>query len=146
MGKRGRCTSPDDYDKSRVESSVNGVEQRILAKLRHQTFFSLEDLNLAIRKLLEEYNDRPFQQIEGSRRSVFEKLEKPALKPLPRQPFEYEEWERRRVNLDYHVRLRADEHNYSVPYRLVGESIDVRLTEDTVECFHKGQRVASHVR
>ena len=133
-------------DKSRVESSVNGVEQRILAKLRHQTFFSLEDLNRAIRKLLEEYNGRPFQQIEGSRRSVFEKLEKPALKPLPRQPFEYEEWERRRVNLDYHVRLRADEHNYSVPYRLVGETIDVRLTADTIECFHKGQRVASHVR
>ena len=133
-------------DKSRVESSVHGVEQRILAKLRHQTFFSLEDLNRAIRKLLDEYNDRPFQQLEGSRRSVFEKLEKPALKPLPPQPFEYEEWEQRRVNLDYHVRLRTDEHNYSVPHRLVGETIDVRLTADAVECFHKGQRVASHVR
>ncbi len=133
-------------DKSRVESSVNGVEQRILAKLRHQTFFSLEDLNRAIRKLLDEYNDRPFQKLEGSRRSAFEKLEKPALKPLPPQPFEYEEWEQRRVNLDYHVRVRADEYNYSVPHRLVGEKLDVRLTADTVECFHKGERVASHVR
>lgn len=133
-------------DKSRVESSVKGVEQRILAKLRHQRFFSLEDLNQAIRELLEEYNDRPFQQLEGSRRSVFEKLEKPALKPLPQRPFEYEEWERPRVNLDYHVRLRADGHNYSVPYRLVGETIDVRLTANAVECFHKGERVASHLR
>ncbi len=133
-------------DKSRVESSVNGVEQRILAKLRHQRFFCLEDLNRAIRALLVEYNDRPFQQLEGSRRSVFEKLEKPALKPLPPYPFEYEEWEQRRVNLDYHVRLRADEHNYSVPHRLVGETIDVRLTDKTVECFHKGQRVAGHLR
>lgn len=84
--------------------------------------------------------------MEGSRRSVFEKLEKPALKPLPQHPFEYEEWEQRRVNLDYHVRLRADEHNYSVPHRLVGQTIDVRLTANTVECFHKGQRVASHLR
>jgi transposase len=133
-------------DKSRVESSVNGVEQRILAKLRHQTFLSLEELNRAIRELLEEYNDRPFQRLEGSRRSVFEKIEKPALKPLPRLPFEYEEWERRRVNLDYHVRPQADGHNYSVPFRLVGESVDVRLTAGTVECFHKGERVASHVR
>ena len=133
-------------DKSRVESSVKGIEQRVLAKLRHQTFFSLEDLNRAIRQLLEEYNDCPFQLLEGSRRSAFEKLERPALKPLPQRPFEYEEWEQRRVNLDYHVRLRSDEHNYSVPHRLVGEIIDVRLTADIVECFHKGQRVASHLR
>lgn len=133
-------------DKSRVESSVNGVEQRILAKLRHQRFFSLEDLNRAIRQLLDEYNERPFQQLEGSRRSVFEKLEKPALKPLPPQPFEYEAWEQRRVNLGYHVRLRSDEHNYSVPHHLVGQTIDVRLTANMIECFHKGQRVASHVR
>ncbi len=133
-------------DKSRVESSVNGVEQRILAKLRNLTFFSLEELNREISKLLSEYNDRPFQQLEGSRRSLFEKLDQPALKPLPQRPFEYEEWETHRVGLDYHVRVRADEHNYSVPHRLVGEKLDVRLTAATVECFHKGERVASHVR
>lgn len=133
-------------DKSRVESSVNGVEQRILAKLRNQTFFSLEALNRAMAPLLGEYNGRPFQQLEGSRRSLFEKLDQPALKPLPEHPFEYEEWEAVRVNLDYHVRVRADEHNYSVPHRLVGEKLDVRLTAGGVECFHKGQRVASHAR
>ena len=133
-------------DKSRVESSVKGVEQRILAKLRHQRFFSLEALNRAIEPLLTEYNDRPFQQLEGSRRSAFEASEKAALKPLAQHPFEYEEWEQRRVNLDYHVRLRANGHNYSVPHRLVGELIEVRLTSKTIECFHKGQRVACHAR
>ena len=133
-------------DKSRVESSVNGVEQRILAKLRNRTFFSLEELNRAIAALLTEYNDRPFQQLEGSRRSLFEKLDQPALKALPQRPFEYEEWETVRVNLDYHVRTRADEHNYSVPHRLAGEKLDVRLTADSIECFHKGERVASHLR
>lgn len=133
-------------DKSRVESGVKGVEQRILAKLRHQTFFSLEDLNRAIWELLGEYNDRPFQELEGSRRSRFEELDKPALKPLPPLPFEYEEWERRKANLDYHVRLKTDDHNYSVPHRLAGEEIDVRVTVDTVECFYKGERVASHPR
>lgn len=133
-------------DKSRVELGVKGVEQRILAKLRHQTFFGLEALNRAIALLLEAYNDRPFQQLEGTRRSLFEKLDKPALKPLPQRRFEYEEWETVRVNLDYHVRVRADEHNYSVPYRLAGEKIDVRLTAEAIECFHKGERVASHPR
>lgn len=133
-------------DKSRVELGVQGVERRILAKLRHQSFFGLEALNHAIAPLLEEYNDRSFQQLEGSRRSLFEKLDKPALKPLPQRRFEYEEWETVRVNLDYHVRVRADEHNYSVPYRLAGEKLDVRLTAEAVECFHNGQRVASHPR
>jgi transposase len=133
-------------DKSRVESSVNGVEQRILAKLRHRVFFGLEELNQAIAPLLDEYNDRPFQEMEGSRRSLFEKIEKPALKPLPQRPFEYEEWERARVNLDYHVQVRADEHYYSVPHRLVHEVLDIRLTAAMVECFHKGERVAVHVR
>lgn len=133
-------------DKSRVESSVLGVERRILAKLRNQTFFSLEELNRAIAPLLAEYNERPFQQLEGSRASAFEKLDRPALKPLPTRSFEYEEWEKVRVNLDYHVRVRADEHHYSVPYRLVSATLDVRLTTATIECFYKGKRVASHLR
>ena len=133
-------------DKSPVESGVKGVEQRILAKLRNRTFFSLTELNQAISCLLVEYNRRPFQQLEGSRRSLFEKLDQPALQPLPTRRFEYEEWEKARVNLDYHVRLRTDEHCYSVPYPLVGETIQVRLTATTVECFHDGKRVATHFR
>jgi transposase len=133
-------------DKSRVESSVNGIEQRILAKLRNRVFFSLEELNGAIAPLLAEYNNRPFQEMEGSRRSLFEKLDRPALKPLPQRPFVYEEWEKARVNLDYHVHVRADEHYYSVPYRLVHEVLDIRLTAAMAECFHKGERVAVHAR
>lgn len=131
-------------DKSPVELGVKGVEQRILAKLRNRTFFSLAELNQAISILLADYNRRPFQQLDGSRRSLFEKLDKPALTPLPQTRYEYAEWEKARVNLDYHV--RADGHYYSVPYRLVKEEVQVRLTITAVEIFHNGVRVASHLR
>jgi len=131
-------------DKSPVESGVKGVEQRILAKLRNRTFFSLTELNQAISILLVEYNHRPFQQLEGSRRSQFDQLDKPALKPLPAARYEYAEWEKARVNLDYHV--CADDHYYSVPYRLVKEEVHVRLTVTSIEVFHNGLRVASHMR
>jgi len=131
-------------DKAKVESGVQGVERRILAKLRNRVFFSLSELNQAIGMLLSEYNRRPFQQLEGSRRALFEKLDQPALAPLPAVRYEYAEWIKARVSLDYHV--RADEHYYSVPYRLVKEEVHVRLTIRAVEIFHNGLRVASHVR
>jgi transposase len=131
-------------DKAKVESGVLGVERRILAKLRNRTFFSLAELNQAISMLLVQYNRRPFQQLEGSRRSLFLKLDKPALRPLPATRYEYAEWEKARVNLDYHV--RADDHYYSVPYRLVKEEVHVRLTITAVEIFHDGVRVTSHLR
>jgi len=131
-------------DKAKVESGVQGVERRILAKLRNRTFFSLAELNQAISILLVEYNRRPFQQLEGSRRTQFEKIDKPALMPLPPTGYEYAEWVKARVSLDYHV--RADDHYYSVPYRLVKEEVQVRLTITAVEVFHNGVRVASHLR
>jgi transposase len=131
-------------DKAKVESGVQGVERRILAKLRNRTFFSLTELNQAISVLLVEYNRRPFQQLEGSRRSLFEKLDKPALMPLPPTRYEYAEWKKARVNLDYHVRV--DDHYYSVSYRLVKQEVYIRLTTTVVEIFHNGQRVASHFR
>jgi transposase len=131
-------------DKAKVESGVQGVERRILAKLRNRTFFSLAELNQAISCLLVEYNRRPFQQLEGSRRSLFLKLDKPVLQPLPATRYEYAEWVKARVSLDYHV--RADDHCYSVPYRLVKEQVEVRLTATAVEIFHRGVRVASHLR
>lgn len=131
-------------DKAKVESGVQGVERRILAKLRNRTFFTLTELNQAISALLVEYNRRPFQQLEGSRRSLFEKVDKPALSPLPPTRYEYADWEKARVNLDYHV--RADDHYYSVPYRLVKEEVHIRLTITAVEIFHNGVRVASHLR
>ena len=131
-------------DKAKVEAGVLGIEQRVLAKLRNRTFFSLTELNQAISLLLAEYNRRPFQHLEGSRRSLFEHLDKPALNPLPATRYEYAQWYKARVNLDYHV--CADDHYYSVPYRLVKEEVEVRLTITAVEIFHHGVRVASHVR
>lgn len=131
-------------DKAKVEKGVQDVERRILAPLRHRTFFSLHELNEAIKWLLVQYNAKPFQKLEGSRQSLFEQLDKPALRPLPAQPHEYAEWKKARVNIDYHVAIM--DNFYSVPYQLVNETLDVRITGTAVECFHKNKRVASHLR
>jgi len=131
-------------DKAKVEKGVQEVERRILAALRHRKFFSLSELNTAIIPLLAEYNERPFQKFPGCRRTLFEQLDKPALHPLPARAFEYAEWRRARVNIDYHVTVEG--HFYSVPYQLVNQELDVRMTATAVECFHKTKRVASHFR
>jgi len=131
-------------DKAKAESGVQLVERWILAALRHRTFFSLAELNTAIAELLERLNDKPFKKLPGSRRSTFAQLDQPALRPLPAAPYVYAAWKKVRVHVDYHVEL--DGHYYSVPYALVKQQLDARLTERTVELFHKGQRVASHVR
>lgn len=131
-------------DKARAEKGVQDVERRILARLRHRSFFSLHELNEAIQWLLIEYNTKPFQKLEGSRRSLFEQLDQPALRPLPADAFEYAEWKKARVNIDYHVAVEGN--FYSVPYQLVNQTIDVRVTNTAIECFHKNKRVASHLR
>ncbi len=131
-------------DKAKVEKGVQDVERRILAALRHRTFFSLQELNRAIADLLVPYNQRPFQKLEGSRLSLFKQLDRPALRPLPATPYEYAQWKKARVNVDYHIAF--DGSFYSVPYQLVNQTIDVRATNTGVECFHKSKRVASHLR
>ncbi len=131
-------------DKAKVESGVLVVERWILAKLRNRTFFSLAELNQAIAELLVELNRRPFQKLPGCRREAFEQVDRPAMRPLPVEPYEYAEWGKVRVHIDYHVAV--DEHYYSVPYQLVGQQLDFRLTLRIVECFHKNNRVASHPR
>ena len=120
------------------------VERWILAALRNRTFFSLEEVNREIARLLKRLNTRPFKKLPGSRRELFEQLDRPALRPLPAQPYAFAEWKKVRVNIDYHVEI--DGHYYSVPYQLVRKTLEARYSERTVECFHKGQRVASHVR
>lgn len=130
--------------KAKVESAVQVVQRWIVAALRHHKFFSLEDLNSAIRELLQRLNHRPFRQREGSRATVFAALDKPALKPLPTEPFDLSEWSRARVNIDYHVVF--DANLYSVPYNLVHELVELRSTPTTVEILHRGTRVASHLR
>ena len=131
-------------DKAKVEEAVQMVERWIVAPLRHRRFFSLHELNAAIAEKLAALNERPFQKLEGSRRSLFEDLERPALRPLPQAPYEYAEWKKARVNIDYHVELAG--HYYSVPYQLVKEPVELRYTMNTVEILFKGRRVASHPR
>ena len=131
-------------DKAKAEAGVLLVERWILAVLRHRTFFSLQELNREIARLLERLNARPFKQLPGSRRELFDQFDRPALRPLPAQPYEFAEWKKVLVNIDYHVEV--DGHYYSVPYALVRKKLEARFSARTVECFHKGQRVASHPR
>ena len=132
-------------DKAKVENAVQQVERWVLAPLRNHTFHSLAEMNAAIRERLDWLNNRPFAKLDGSRRSLFEQVEKPALKPLPAKRFEIAEWKVNvGVNIDYHIEF--GHHFYSVPYLLVGERVDVRATTFAVEVLHKGRRVASHRR
>ena len=131
-------------DKAKVESGVQVVERWILARLRHQTFFSLAELNQAIGELLAELNNRPMRHLGQSRRELFESLDRPALAPLPTQPYQFAHWKRARVHIDYHVEY--DRHFYSVPYALIGKEVDIRATEQTVEVFYQRTRQASHLR
>ena len=129
-------------DKSKVEVGVQVVEQSILAPLRNRTFFSLVEANKAIKKLLEKLNNKPFQKLAGSRKSVFEEVEKDTLHPLPAKPYELATWKKAKVNIDYHIEV--DRHYYSVPYNYVKQQVDIRVTDSTVEVFFKSQRIASH--
>ena len=131
-------------DKAKVESAVLVAERWILAALRNHTFFSVAELNEAIAQKLTELNNRRFKKLDTSRRYLFQTLDKPALKALPLGRYEYAEWKKARVNIDYHIEI--DRHYYSVPYQLVREQVDVRLTSTTVEVLFKNRRVASHQR
>jgi transposase len=131
-------------DKSKVEAGVQNAERRILAALRDQKFFSLAELNAAIRRELQALNERPFQKLPGSRASAFAELDQPALLPLPATRYELASWRQAKVNIDYHIQV--DWHNYSVPYRFIQQTVEVRLSERTVEIFHRSQRIALHPR
>jgi len=131
-------------DKAKAENAVQVVEPWIVAALRNRTFFRLQELNQAIRELLARLNERAFRKRDGSRASLFRSLEKPVLAPLPAERFDMSQWSRATVNIDYHIAF--DGNFYSVPYTLVQQVVEVRSTPTTVEIFHKGQRVASHLR
>ena len=138
----GRIKKP--RDKAKVEGAVLIAERQILAALRDQRFFHLGQLNAAIRPLLAKLNEQPFQKLEGSRNSWFETLEKARLLPLPATAFELANWSKAKVNIDYHVSV--EKHFYSAPYQLIHQQLDVRLTDQTVELFAHGKRVAAHRR
>lgn len=131
-------------DKAKVEGAVLIAERWILAALRNHTFFSLAEANKAIAQELEKFNRKKLQKLDVSRRELFESTDKPALKPLPIRKYEYAEWKKARVNIDYHIEF--DGHYYSVPYTLRKEQIDIRITDFTIEVLYKNKRIASHRR
>jgi transposase len=132
-------------DKPTAENAVRLVEMWVLAPLRHRQLFSLAEANAALAEKVEEFNNRPFAAPrEGSRRALFEAIERSKLKPLPATPFVIGQWLTARVNIDYHIAV--DGHFYSVPYRLVQQRVDVFLTATAAAVFHNGERVASHIR
>jgi len=131
-------------DKAKVESTVLVAQRWILARLRNRTFFDLGELNEAIWELLEQLNARPLQKLGVSRCELWERLDRPALLPLPANPYELAQWKSCRVNIDYHVEV--DHRFYSVPYQLVHEQVEMRYTASIVEAYFKGNRVASHRR
>ena len=131
-------------DKAKVETAVQIVERWILARIRNETFFSLNALNARIRELLVELNGRPMRDYGKSRLELFEMIEKQHLKPLPAERFVFATWKKARVNIDYHVPV--DKHYYSVPHRLVHEQVELRVSANTVEVYHRNMRLASHRR
>lgn len=135
----------EPQDKSLAEGGVSIVESNIIARLHGHQFFSLEEINKAISKKLIEINEKPFQDYPGCRRSRFEELDKPLLKPLPPEPFEYAEWTAlQTVRKDYHVKVK--DHFYSVPYALVGKKVEARCKSATVDIIHLNQCIATHIR
>ena len=130
--------------KAKVEVGVQVVQRWILARLRNRTFFSLAELNQAIRELLEQLNSRVTRHLGASRQQLFEQLERPALSALPAQPYVYAEWKECRTGLDYHVEI--EKHYYSVPHRYLGYKLWARFTDRTVEIFASGKRIARHMR
>lgn len=131
-------------DKAKVESAVGCVERQILAALRHITFTSIAEINAAIKPRLEAFNQQSFQKMKISRRALFESVDKPALKPLPPERYQYAHWQLAKVHIDYHFVF--DNHYYSVPYQYIHHEVEIRATAKTVECFYKTKRIAAHQR
>jgi transposase len=131
-------------DKAKVEAGVRFAQTYILGRLRRLTFFSLAECNAAIALAIQRMNERPMRKLGVSRRELFEKIERAALIALPADDWEFAEWRRARVNLDYHIEVH--DFLYSVPHALIRAEVEVRATARTIEVFHRGQRVAVHQR
>jgi len=132
-------------DKSAVEAGVLFAQRQILAPLRNVTFFSLQELNAAILEQVKAFNLTPFQKMPGTRQRRFEEVDRPALRPLPTNPYAYGAWTgKRKVGLDYHVQI--EKHFYSVPHRYLGSSVRGLIRQGTVEIYLGDERIASHVR
>jgi transposase len=131
-------------DKAKAEVGVQVATRWVIAKLRKRTFFTLAELNVAIRDCIEQINNRVTRHLGTSRRSLFEQIERSALKSLPATEYVFAHWKQCRAGIDYHVEI--DKHYYSVPYTLMRQELSARYTASTVEVFHRGKRVAVHRR
>src|SRR5271165_6011824 len=132
-------------DKAKVEQAVLIVERWLLGRLRRRTFTSLADVDAALGELMTQLNERQaLRRLGVTRRQLLEEIDRPALRALPDEPYESSEWRLPRVGVDYHVEI--DAHYYSVPYRFARAEVEARLTARGVEIFHKGERIAVHIR
>ena len=131
-------------DKAKVEVEVQIVQRWVLARLRNQTFFSLGELNARISELCADLNSRTMRGYGKSRREMFDEFERAALRPLPIEPFEFAEWKKARLNVDYHAEF--DGHYYSAPHTLHRQELWLRATASTLEVFHAGRRQCCHAR
>lgn len=131
-------------DKSKAEVGVQIVERWIMARLRHEPFFSLRQLNTCIRALCIDLNARPMKKLPGSRLSQFELLDKPALKPLPDSTYIFTQIKQVKVHIDYHVEV--EKHCYSVPHNLIKQKLEAHTTGQLVTLYHQGKQIAVHPR
>lgn len=131
-------------DKGTVEGTVGIITTWILASLRNEQFFSLKELNDAILLKLVEFNEKPFQKKQGSRKTAFLEEEKPFLMPLPTSPYELATWQSATVQFDYLISV--DKNKYSVPYEYIKHQVDIRITSKVIEVFYHNNRIASHMR
>ena len=129
-------------DKAKVENAVLIVERWILMRIRHQTFHTFAELNLTIKALMNGLNQKQMKQVEASRKALFDKLDKPALKPLPSQPYYHVETKKAKVGPDYHIQY--NKHYYSVPHRLVSQYVELEASAKVVRIYHQGVLVAQH--
>lgn len=131
-------------DKAKVEVGVQIVERWILARLRHQTFFSLSELNQCIKALLTELNLKPFKKLPGNRRQHFEQIDQPALRSLPCHAYEYTHIKLVKVNIDYHIQY--EQHFYSVPHHLVGETLELQARDKVLQIYFRNNLITTHIR
>jgi transposase len=131
-------------DKAKVETGVKLAKRWILSRLRNHVFTSLVEMNRAILELLGRFNNKPLKQLGKSRKELFETIDRPNALPLPGERYEYAKWKQAKVNINYHVNF--DQHDYSVPYTLIHQEVEIRATKGTVEIYHRGKRVCSHCR
>ena len=131
-------------DKAKAENAVGIVERQILAALRHTTFTSIGEINAAIKPRVHILNNQSFQKMKTSRHELFETVDKPALKKLPQERYQYANWVKAKIHIDYHFVF--DNHYYSVPYQYIHHAVEIRATNKIVECFYQEKRIAVHAR